>query len=64
MGLKGYGKERARQVLQHAVGEWIDRPEAAFNIHDENKKTRAERMRIALIDMGRGKENVGYSLEG
>lgn len=64
VGLKGFGEERARQVLQHAVGEWIDRPEAEFNIQDEQKKARAERMRKALVEMGRGKENIGYSLEG
>ncbi|KAL9625365.1 MAG: hypothetical protein Q9160_000428 [Pyrenula sp. 1 TL-2023] len=30
VGLVGHGAERARQVLQHAVGEWIEREDAGF----------------------------------
>lgn len=30
IGLVGHGAERARQVLQHAVGEWIEREDASF----------------------------------
>lgn len=65
VGLQGFGEERSRQVLQHGVGEWIDKEEAAFSaIEDPTKKKRAETMRQALIEMGRGKSDVGYSLVG
>ncbi|KAK5079959.1 hypothetical protein LTR70_009018 [Exophiala xenobiotica] len=65
VGLKGYGAERSRQVLQHAVGEWVETPGAEFaNVQDEGKRARAEAMRMALIEMGKGREHVGYSLEG
>jgi hypothetical protein len=60
VGLAGHGNERARQVLQHAVGEWVDR--AQFSMED-GKGRRAEAMRKKLVEMGRG-EDVGYSLEG
>jgi hypothetical protein len=60
VGLAGHGNERARQVLQHAVGEWVDR--AQFSLEGE-KGRRAEAMRKKLVEMGRG-EDVGYSLEG
>jgi hypothetical protein len=60
VGLAGHGNERARQVLQHAVGEWVDR--AQFPMEGE-KGRRAEAMRKKLVEMGRG-EDIGYSLEG
>lgn len=65
VGLKGYGNERARQVLQHGIGDWIEKDNAAFvNVQDDDKKKRAELMRNALIDMGKGRGDVGFSLEG
>lgn len=30
VGLVGHGAERARQVLQHGIGNWIDREDATF----------------------------------
>jgi hypothetical protein len=33
VGLAGHGKQRARQVLQHGVGEWIDK--AHFELEGE-----------------------------
>ena len=60
VGLAGHGTERARQVLQHAVGQWIDR--AQFQLQG-SKGDRAEAMRTRLVAMGRG-EDVGYSLVG
>ncbi|KIW97131.1 uncharacterized protein Z519_02523 [Cladophialophora bantiana CBS 173.52] len=60
VGLAGHGTERARQVLQHAVGEWVDR--APFSIEGP-KGERAEAMRKRLVDMGSGKD-LGYSLVG
>ncbi|KAL4980106.1 hypothetical protein BDW66DRAFT_167175 [Aspergillus desertorum] len=57
---KGDGSEkvRATAVLQHGVGAWVQRGDAAFGIGG-----RAERMRANLVAMGTGEE-VGYSLEG
>ena len=60
VGLAGHGKERARQVLQHGVGEWIDR--AQFGPEGSNVE-RAEAMRKRLMVMGSGKD-LGFSLEG
>ena len=60
VGLAGHGKQRARQVLQHGVGGWID--QANFKLGGATGE-RAETMRRRLIEMGRG-ENVGYSLQG
>ncbi|CRG83756.1 hypothetical protein PISL3812_01112 [Talaromyces islandicus] len=59
VGLKSQdGKVRATAVLQHGVGQWIDREDAALHAGE-----RAERMRRNLIAMGRG-DDVGYALEG
>ncbi|EHY56758.1 hypothetical protein HRR83_002160 [Exophiala dermatitidis] len=60
VGLAGYGNERARQVLQHAVGEWVD--QAQFEL-EGRKGERAEAMRKRLVEMGSGKD-LGYSLVG
>ncbi|PKY05497.1 hypothetical protein P168DRAFT_266041 [Aspergillus campestris IBT 28561] len=54
----GDGKVRATAVLQHGVGAWIQRDDAAFGIGG-----RAEGMRANLMAMGSG-EGVGYSLQG
>lgn len=51
-------KVRATAVLQHGVGAWVRREDAAFGIGE-----RAERMRANLVAMGSG-EGVGYSLQG
>jgi len=61
VGLAGHGNERARQVLQHGVGEWVDR--AQFPELEGSKGNRAEAMRRRLMDMGSGKD-LGYSLVG
>lgn len=60
VGLAGHGTERARQVLQHAVGDWVNR--AQFSIEGP-KGQRAEDMRKRLMEMGSGKD-LGYSLVG
>jgi Phytanoyl-CoA dioxygenase (PhyH) len=57
VGLAGFGKERARQVLQHGVGDWAR--EARFDVAGETG-VRAERMRQRLVEMGGGCE-AGYS---
>jgi len=61
VGLAGYGTKRARQVLQHAVGEWVDN--APFPTISGPKGERAEGMRKRLVEMGQG-EDLGYSLVG
>ncbi|KAJ5165939.1 hypothetical protein N7492_006235 [Penicillium capsulatum] len=64
LGLKGVdgdaekNKVRATAVLQHGVGAWVHREDAAFGIGE-----RAERMRANLVAMGTG-EGVGFSLQG
>ena len=60
VGLTGHGKQRARQVLQHGVGEWIN--QMHFTLGGAIGE-RAEAMRRRLVEMGRG-EDVGYSLQG
>jgi hypothetical protein len=51
-------KVRATAVLQHGVGAWVNRDDAAFGLGE-----RAERMRANLVEMGTG-EGVGFSLQG
>ncbi|KAL3495832.1 phytanoyl-CoA dioxygenase family protein [Aspergillus germanicus] len=51
-------KVRATAVLQHGVGAWVHRKDAAFGVGE-----RAERMRANLVAMGTG-EGVGFSLKG
>ncbi|PWY72211.1 phytanoyl-CoA dioxygenase family protein [Aspergillus sclerotioniger CBS 115572] len=51
-------KVRATAVLQHGVGAWVHREDAAFGIGE-----RPEKMRANLVTMGTG-EGVGYSLQG
>ncbi|QQK40544.1 Phytanoyl-CoA dioxygenase family protein [Penicillium digitatum] len=69
LGLKACGgggddaeeqKKRVRStaVLQHGVGAWVNREDAAFGLGE-----RAERMRANLVEMGTG-EGVGFSLQG
>jgi hypothetical protein len=66
-GGEGKARKRARVVLQHGVGEWADTKgfEGFFNGVEGEKRVerRAEMMRRALVEMGRG-EGVGFSLEG
>lgn len=51
-------KIRATAVLQHGVGAWVNRHDAAFGLGE-----RPERMRANLVAMGTG-AGVGYSLQG
>ncbi|KAJ5458037.1 hypothetical protein N7475_009425 [Penicillium sp. IBT 31633x] len=51
-------KVRATAVLQHGVGAWVNRDDAAFGLGE-----RAEKMRANLVEMGTG-EGVGFSLQG
>ena len=61
VGLAGEEKGRARQVLQHGVGEWVGG--CGFEMLEGGKGRRAEGMRRRLVEMGRG-EGVGFSLVG
>ena len=63
MGIKGADSARARNVLQHGVGDWVE----ACNFSDLDKTTGscglgvlAEGMRNRLMALGGG-EDVGYS---
>ncbi|CAG8010675.1 unnamed protein product [Penicillium olsonii] len=60
IGLKGDEKKkvRATAVLQHGVGAWVHREDAAFGLGE-----RPEKMRANLVEMGTG-DDVGFSLQG
>ncbi len=54
------GKARARNVLQHGAGEWVER--CWFDGLDGGRRERAELMRQRLVEMGRAEGNgVGFS---
>lgn len=53
---------RAKNVLQHGVGSYVERCD--FSCLDGEEREVAESMRRHLIEMGRGRGDVGYSLEG
>lgn len=50
--------ERARNVLQHGVGEWVGQYD--FGEFDEEMKRRAEAMRRRLVEMGEKSGDVGF----
>lgn len=58
-------KERARNVLQHGVGEWVDRCDFE-GLGDGRQRRTAEGMRKRLVELGRQNQgrDVGFSLEG
>ena len=58
MGCVSGSSERARNVLQHGVGNWVDRVE--FESLPEEARERAEAMRKSLFEMGRGAGDVGF----
>ncbi|KAK3682423.1 hypothetical protein B0T22DRAFT_521689 [Podospora appendiculata] len=53
-------RERARNVLQHGVGEWV--AECDFGGLEEGVRATAEGMRERLVRMGRESGDVGFSL--
>ncbi|MCJ1445498.1 MAG: hypothetical protein MMC23_006003 [Stictis urceolatum] len=64
VGRSGRGEERARNVLQHGVGEWVGRCDfGGLEGVDEGMGMRAERMRERLVEIGKGKGKgmVGFS---
>lgn len=52
------GSERARNVLQHGVGEWAK--EDDFSGLDTDMRERALRMRERLVELGKKSGNVGF----
>jgi ectoine hydroxylase-related dioxygenase (phytanoyl-CoA dioxygenase family) len=52
------GSERARNVLQHGVGEWAK--EDDFGGLEEGMRERALRMRERLVELGRRSGDVGF----
>lgn len=52
-------KARARNVLQHGVGEWVG--DCDFSALPKHIKTRAEGMRQRALEMGRASGDVGFS---
>ncbi|KAK8034634.1 phytanoyl-CoA dioxygenase [Apiospora rasikravindrae] len=56
---------RARNVLQHGVGAWVDQCDFAGGLGgDDRIRERAEGMRERLVQLGRASGDVGFSLEG
>ncbi|KAF2492272.1 hypothetical protein BU16DRAFT_529625 [Lophium mytilinum] len=52
------GKGRARNVLQHGVGEWVGRCD--FGALEEEVKVRAEGMLERLVELGKVSGDVGF----
>jgi ectoine hydroxylase-related dioxygenase (phytanoyl-CoA dioxygenase family) len=52
-------KERARNVLQHGVGEWIE--QCNFSALQPTLKARAEQMRKNLKELGESSGDVGFA---
>ncbi|KAL7791956.1 phytanoyl-CoA dioxygenase [Trichoderma ceciliae] len=57
------GKLRARNVLQHGIGSWLDGLDFSV-IKGERERKRAEGMRERLVKLGSESGEVGYSLQG
>ncbi|KAF4125620.1 Phytanoyl-CoA dioxygenase (PhyH) [Geosmithia morbida] len=62
VGHTGGSKLRARNVLQHGVGSWVDRCD--FSGLRDDERARAEAMRDRLVRLGTEAGDVGYSLQG
>ncbi|KAI3324291.1 phytanoyl-CoA dioxygenase [Xylariaceae sp. AK1471] len=67
VGHAGGGRFRARNVLQHGIGKWVDRCDfsaLAKGPGGERAGQRAEGMRARLVKLGSESGDVGYSLTG
>ncbi|KAF4504713.1 hypothetical protein G6O67_008127 [Ophiocordyceps sinensis] len=62
VGHVGGSQLRARNVLQHGVGDWVGRVD--FSALGDRERRRAEDMRARLVKMGSESGHVGYSLQG
>ena len=58
VGTKGHGSERARNVLQHGIGEWVARCD--FSGLEKGVRERAEEMRGRAVQMGSAHPDVGF----
>ncbi|KAK8221308.1 hypothetical protein IWZ01DRAFT_36773 [Phyllosticta capitalensis] len=58
VGVVGRTQQRARNVLQHGVGAWVDRCD--FGGLEPDVKARAEAMREKLVRMGTEAGDVGF----
>ncbi|KAF1976231.1 phytanoyl-CoA dioxygenase family protein [Bimuria novae-zelandiae CBS 107.79] len=58
IGTARAGKERARNVLQHGVGEWA--AEDDFGHLEAGMRARARAMREKLVELGRSSWEVGF----
>ncbi|PTB56040.1 hypothetical protein M431DRAFT_114615 [Trichoderma harzianum CBS 226.95] len=63
VGHVGGSKLRARNVLQHGVGGWVDGVDFS-GLEEEGERRRAEGMRERLVKLGSESGDVGYSLQG
>jgi len=61
VGLVKGSRLRARNVLQHGVGEWVDMVD--FKELDGGTRQRAESMRERLVKLGRESGDVGFAHE-
>jgi hypothetical protein len=67
VGHAGGGRFRARNVLQHGIGKWVD--QCDFSVLEngpdgERIRRRAEGMRARLVKLGSESGDVGFSLTG
>lgn len=62
VGHSGGSKHRARNVLQHGIGKWVDQVD--FSELKPSDRERAEAMRARLVKLGTEAGDVGYSLQG
>lgn len=62
VGHVGGSQLRARNVLQHGVGDWVDRVDLSGLSEADGR--RAEGMRARLVKLGSESGHVGYSLQG
>jgi hypothetical protein len=62
MGHAEGSRLRARNVLQHGIGEWVQ--DIDLSGLGEEERKRAEGMRQRLVKLGADSGDVGYSLEG
>jgi Phytanoyl-CoA dioxygenase (PhyH) len=63
MGHRGGSNLRARNVLQHGIGEWVS--DIDLSVLEEKDQERAQGMRERLLSMGQYDEKtMGYSLNG
>lgn len=62
VGHSGGSALRARNVLQHGIGKWVDKVD--FSKLAPAERARAEAMRARLVKLGTEAGDVGYSLKG